>query len=606
MFVKLKLSSKVLPLAIILPIFFAFGLILRFWLIKEIPIAFYHDEMDYVITGEAIARFGTDISGEWQPKLLKPLITYNVTSELAAIFHAIVQKMFGLGVQSGHLPSAIFGVLTTLTSGWLIFLLFKSKKVSLIFMIFLWINPWHVHISRLGYETSISLFFQVLALSAIISFGQNQARFNLKSLVYFSTGIVGILGSFFTYHGAKVTIAGIVLTGLAIALKNTKNVKFILLPSVVFLTILCLAYVQLFYGINQGWYLGRESEFIFSSSFFEKTVNHARFLSFDFPAKNLVLNKLTIIFFEGLKRWASVFDINKFAIGGMENGFQFSLFVHGFWYLSSIILFFFGLTKMLKNKIDGTYSWLILLCISPIASVLNITYQSIFRSALTYILLIAPIVYGFLFVLKMLENKKLFLSIFFLILIIEPIYFAAQLFGRYGIVTAENHFFDDRLLAGYIRLVTQQSNKPIIIILDNDVFRRARNVIAYNDLLKNLTQTEREQFANTNLQTYKFANLTFSLNCPDKQIIDANVIIMKPNMLDNCKILPPKTTETVFPTIASPIDSGAYFYLYQDPVCKNFELPQYVYTNNLNDFYIEKLDNKKFCQTWVKWEKKSF
>jgi len=606
MFAKLKLSNKVLPLALIISIFFAFGLVLRFWLIKEIPIAFYHDEMDYVITGEAIARFGTDISGEWQPKLLKPLITYNVTSELAAVFHAIVQRIFGLGVQSGHLPSAIFGVLTTLASGWLTFLLFKSKKVSLIFIIFLWINPWHIHISRLGYEASISLFFQVLALSAIISFGQNQGKINLKSLAYFSIGIVGIFGSFFTYHGAKVTIAGIVLTGLAIALKNTKNIKSLLLPCFIFLTTLFLAYAQLFYGINQGFYLGRESEFIFSSNFLEKTVNHTRLLSFDFPGKNLVLNKLTILFFEGLKRWTAVFDINKFAIGGMESGFQFSLFVHGFWYLSSVILFFLGLFKMLKNKIDGTYSWLILLCISPLASVLNITYQSIFRSALTYILLIAPIVYGFLSVLKMLENKKLFLSIFFIILIIEPIYFAAQLFGRYGIVTAENHFFDDRLLAGYIRLATKQSGKPIIIILDNDVFRRARNVIAYNDLLKNLTRTERQQFANTNLQTYKFANLTFSLNCPDKQIIDENILIIKPNMLENCKFLPSKTTDIIFPTIASPIDSGAYFYLYQDPVCQNFELPQYVYTNNLNDFYIEKLNNKKFCQTWVKWERRSF
>src|SRR3972149_8527853 len=93
-----------------LMILILFGLFFRFWQLNAIPVSLYHDELDYVFTGEAVARYGTDITGQWHPWQFRPLHTLNYTAETPVIWHALAQKLFGYGPRNAHTPAAIFGV----------------------------------------------------------------------------------------------------------------------------------------------------------------------------------------------------------------------------------------------------------------------------------------------------------------------------------------------------------------------------------------------------------------------------------------------------------------------------------------------------------------
>ena len=93
------------------------GLFIRFYALRLIPVGYYFDEMDYIFTGEAIARFGTDITGAWSPWSLKPPPPTNNISDLASVSHALVQSICGLGADTGHQPPAIFGLLSAAVTG---------------------------------------------------------------------------------------------------------------------------------------------------------------------------------------------------------------------------------------------------------------------------------------------------------------------------------------------------------------------------------------------------------------------------------------------------------------------------------------------------------
>lgn len=616
---KFNFSQSAILALILISAWVVVGLILRLWLIKDIPLAYYHDEMDYVITGESLARFGTDLAGQWRPQLLRPLITYNVTAELTAVFHAITQLIFGLGIESGHLPSAIFGLLCVPASYLLAYQLTKDRQTSLFFGLLVLINPWHVHISRMAYEAVISLFFQIVAVTSILTLA-DLGKLNKiwQKIILIISVQLAIFLAFFTYHGAKITIAALVFASLMIlwfhngtrSIGRAPNLFFKLLLTIICITTLGLLYSYLGYAITQNWYDGRESELTISSDFLTKSVNQARLLSFDWPLKELVINKPTLLLLESVKRFAYVFDINRFMIGGMESGFQFSLVIHGFWYFSAIALFFLGLVVWIKNKEQKFYWWLLLIVLSPIATVIEVSFQSIFRSAFSYLILLLPVAIGIKFAWQLLTRNTLLLGLFTLVLLLEPVWFATQYFGRYGLVSAENHFFDDRLLAKYIALA-QDIDRPVYVLVDNDTYRHARGIIAYNHLLASLELTQRTQFAQTELKSYSWKNTIVTSICPTAEQFKNSTLIAKPAKIKDCSSLLLNTQtntnvadlEITLSAISSPIDSGTYYYVSGDLVCQKFPPPQFVYANKLSQFQLNTMGAQEYCQTWMKTEK---
>lgn len=608
-FKRLKPDQKILTFAFI--IFFFLGLFVRFYKLSEIPISLYHDEMDYVFTGEALARFGTDITGQWRVGQLRPLKTLNYTAELPALFHALSQLFFGFGPSTGHLPAAIFGLLTVLLLAYFVYRLSKNYFLSLVALLLIMLNPWHVHLSRMGYEAVISLFFQVIFLLSVFLISTYKNRqISAKVIFYYLLLFSSLFLTFFTYHGSKFLAVVLVFAACIWIFFQKQSTKRKLFFS---FSLFFLLGLLLFHTINlqQAGQFGLRDAEIFSLDSLSQLVDKQRKLSFSNQIEEIFINKAVVLLKELLSRYLFVFDPYRLTISGYESGFQFSLVVHGFFYLSSIPLFLIGLKWWLKNYQRIFYFLLLFILVSPITSAITIGYQAIFRSALTYLLLLVFIAGGvaasFEYLAKF-KKKTLLSFALLLFFFLESSNFTYNYLSRYGIVSADNHYFFEELLAAYVKRLDQS----VLILADKGkAYSLARSIVAYNQLMPELTAQQREQFADSTSVDYHLPNVVISETCPNLVEETDTIQVVDLGMFKRCQYEEFMATAAAefkenvdekFLSISSPIDSGAYYFLLNDPLCNQEELKHFVFTDQLADFSPGQMIDEDFCQTWIKKE----
>lgn len=579
------------------------AIFLRFWQLNNIPLSLYHDEMDYVITGEALARFGTDLSGTWTPWQLRPLHTLNYTAELPAVFHALVQKILGLGPQNGHTPAALFGVGTVLLVGWLVYLLTKNKPLMILAGLTLALNPWHIYISRMGYEAVISLFFQVLFLICLWqSVKTNKIGWMLGM-------IFSLVLGYFTYHATKFTLIFISLSSLLWILSQKMDRKWKTINVIIIIVTLGILLTYSLHLNKIGAMGTRQTELILGSDHLSSVVNVERRQSLFMPGSKFLLNKGTILITEFINHYAAVFDIYRIFISGYEGGFQFSLAVHGYFYLSSIPFLIMGAAWWWKKYRAATTFLLLTLVVSPMASAITIGYQSIFRSALTYTIIIILIAGGTYNLVQWL-SKKPYAQIGMLILGLwlssESIWFAHRYFTRFPLVSADNHYFYEEVLAGYVK----RAARPLLVITSDSAYSRARAIVAYTGIMGNLKPEMRAQFALPNQSTFNLGDITVSGNCPNFEQTKNSVQVVEAAKFAECgypQYLATTSAQLVAPNhklqlkgLGSPIDSRTYYYLINDQVCDVNQLKGYIHTDQLRDYNPVQLSDEQFCSAWGK------
>lgn len=593
------------------------GLWLRFWQLSTIPFSYYHDEMDYVITGEAIARFGTDLSGNWRPTQLQPLQTLNVTAELPAVFHALFQEIFGLGPQNGHLPAATFGVLTAIVLGLGAFLITNSRWAGMLTSIIVLLNPWHTQISRSGYEVAITLGLQTILVLAVMFFIRSKLRIGLALLTLFIM-VTSFLGAFYTYHGAKFTLPAILLVCIFLVWCRRKVIgrtQFFL--GSIFLILTLVMGIGLTWRATQSPLLNSRSDQVLSLEYFGQQVDTLRKQSLDLPLASQAINKLSVGSIEIFRRLGFVFDPYRLLITGAESGWQFSLAVHGFFYLSTLVFLIAGIVFLYQKHRFWLGAVLIFLIAGTTSSLISIGFQSTFRSGLAYLMILLVAGVGLWAVINHLlkhKHRQVFLSILFLWLIIESIWFGLQYFGRYPLVTIENSYFNQRLQSAYLSRI----NQPATIIGSGDPYSWARSYIAYGQKMADLSENERAQFASPGLGQFQVDQLVFTNTCPSFTSVPTQLVLLEPGKLQECGY------EQLFATasgtlvqqlsdgqtilnlrgLASPLDSGMYIYVLNDPICVDRSLAPFVRPTNINQFKLDQLSDEEFCQTWMQAEQR--
>lgn len=587
------------------------GLGLRLWHLDKVPLAFYHDEIDHVFAGEALARYGTDITGQWQPWQLKPLRTLNFTAELPALFHALAFLVVLAGATSatiaGHLPNALFGIATAGLAGWLAYFLLRRRAPALFTGLVVLLNPWHIHISRMVYEATISVFFQltfVTTVMIIISERTKQTKLKLGLVLALA---LSFFGAFFTYHGAKFSMLALGVVAIGLSLYSIKEKSWKWLVTAVLVLLIATHFIQTVWLNQSGAFGQRGSELISNNAYLEQLVNDQRQLAIQLPLTQLFVNKGTLLGGELIKRYASVFDLRRLFVTGYESGFQFSLIVHGFFYLSSLALIPLGVVWLWRYHRRWGLALIAFLIVSPVTSVITIGYQSIFRSALTYILLLMFAGFGATSVWDFLEQKKIaWLKLALpLLLMAESIWFGYAYFSRYPILTADNHYFSDRLVTGYLNRLEQ----PAFLITEMNPYTKARSYLTYTGEMANLTEAERSQFNDPDTPTLTLDQLTITTTCPDlHQHPDATWVIDQ-GKYESCgyqayiatasATLMTSTTWLPEKALGSPIDSHSYFIVLNDPVCPDDNLRDYIYANEFASFDTVGLTTPDFCQTWM-------
>jgi len=568
------------------------GIFFRIWHLNTIPAGLYYDEMDSVFLGESVARFGTDITGAWSPLQLRPLNSLNLNAELPSIFHALAQKIVGFGGAAAHIPNAFFGLMTGVVVIALVKALTGKWSTALLSGGLLLTNPWHVHVSRTAYEAGISIFFQTLIILGFVWFEKS------KKLIWkvVSIGVVtfGIFFGFFTYHGAKFTIPAIVLFMTIYLFNKYGKQKLSLLSTVILPLFLCLILGGYYiYLSNHNQLKNRQNELIFSSEFLKSEVDLRRRISVNFPGKSIVINKGTILVEEVVKRYLFIFDTRRLFSQGTEDTFQFSLFVYPYFYLTTLFFLILGFYYCLKIE---KYLFLVgLVLISPVTSLITQGYQSIFRSGLTYICLIVVAGIGMGGLIEDLDNKakKILILGIFGVMIVEMLLFFGNYFGRYPIVTADNHYFSEKLLSGYLGHLDQK-----VIIISSSPYTLARSIVVYLQLIPSLSISQRVQLGNVGAGEFDLGNITVTANCPKLPISTNLVVISDLAKRDECNF----DTKTAI-QLASPIDSGTYYFIYNDLLCEEVEIASYVYVININYFDVTNLSSDQLCHNWMRLDK---
>jgi len=579
------------------------ALILRFWHLSDVPVGLYHDEMDYVITGAAIVRDGGDLSGNWRPSSLLPLETLNITAELPAIFHAFFQALFGATASSSHIPAAFFGLTTVLLTSFFTHALTKNKVLAVFVGIFLALNPWHIYISRLGYEAVISVFFQLLFL---YSFWNGLVERRKKGiLAYLVVMTLSFFFAFFTYHAAKISIIAIVVAVITWLLVQRSVLAFPKARVGVLIVVIISCVAWTWFSPAHELLSRRESDTIFSAGHLASIVDTERRFSLEtFGGLDAVLlSKPSFLLQEFTRNYLSVFDVYRIFVTGYEGGFQFSLAVHGFFYLSSVPLLFLGIGWWLRNK-PREFSFLCtIVLVAPIASAISVSQQSVFRSALVYLILVlfsGTGAYALLNRFKQKSWKRIVAILIIVVFIAEALWFGFRYFSRYPIVSADNHYFFERLLANYVVRTTDDS---VLVLVESDPYRAARAIILYNQLLPTLTTEERGQFAEPKAKSFTFGRITVTQNCQKESFTGQQ--IAEPGMIDRCKLFDSEEGESAVQLgLGSPIDSRMYYVLMDKSFCEQYALNTFIHTTTLATFGIEELGDEVFCKSWVIKEEK--
>ncbi len=145
--------------------------IVRVWKVTSDPPALSWDEVSIGYNAYSILKTGKDEHGRFMP--LDTFVGYGDYKPPVAIYLTVpFVAIFGLNELAVRLPSVLFGTATVLLVYFLVRELFRSwqeaSKVALISAAVLALSPWHIQISRAGFEANIALFFIVLGVIFVL------------------------------------------------------------------------------------------------------------------------------------------------------------------------------------------------------------------------------------------------------------------------------------------------------------------------------------------------------------------------------------------------------------------------------------------------------
>lgn len=156
------------------------GLLFRVINISSNPPSLSWDEVSIGYNAYSILKTGKDEHGRFLP--IDTFIAYGDYKPPLAIYITVpFVALFGLNELAVRLPSAIFGTLTVLLTYFLVVELFKhngqettnnkqhdrlllAAYCPMLSAALLAISPWHINLSRAGFEATIALFFIVLGV----------------------------------------------------------------------------------------------------------------------------------------------------------------------------------------------------------------------------------------------------------------------------------------------------------------------------------------------------------------------------------------------------------------------------------------------------------
>lgn len=249
----------------LLPAIFFLGLLLRTINLSSFPAGFTPDEASFGYDAYSIFKTGKDQWGHSFPLVLESLGDFKppLYSYILVPFVAV----FGLSEWVVRLPNALLGSLAVMATYYLVLELGKfgglrklsitDKKSQLptancqllasISAALLAVSPWHIMMSRGGFEANMTTFLMPLGILLFIK------RLKMSKYLVFSSVVLGL--NMFSYHSARLIVpllVGVMLILYCVKLKDLSKTIRNFRKVGIFIVIFSLFTAVSLYTFSQG------------------------------------------------------------------------------------------------------------------------------------------------------------------------------------------------------------------------------------------------------------------------------------------------------------------------------------------------------------------
>lgn len=223
----------------------ALAFFLRFYKVTEIPPALNWDEVSIGYNAYSILKTGKDEWNQPFPIHFKAYGEYKLPLQIYASIPGIY--FFGLNELGVRITPVIYGTLTVLVMFFGGSILFKSRLAGLISAFLLAVSPWHIHLTRASFESSLATFLVTIGIWFLVK--------GFKDQKWFAISMVPFALSVFTYNSARIFTPLFLLATLLLYRKSLMKFRKIAILSVIVFTVLLLPLVPyLFSGERSARY----------------------------------------------------------------------------------------------------------------------------------------------------------------------------------------------------------------------------------------------------------------------------------------------------------------------------------------------------------------
>lgn len=190
----MKYNKKLLRI-LLLGIIIIIASFLRIWRVGIVPPALTWDEVSIGYNAYSILKTGRDEHGKLLP--LDTFTAYGDYKPPLSIYATVpAVALFGLNEFAVRLPSVIAGVLTVFVMFFLVSELFIGVgALPFIVSALIAISPWHIQLSRAGFEANIALLFITIGVTFVLK-ARHEARYWMVALLSFVAAI-------YTFNSAR-------------------------------------------------------------------------------------------------------------------------------------------------------------------------------------------------------------------------------------------------------------------------------------------------------------------------------------------------------------------------------------------------------------------
>jgi len=208
------------------------GAIIRLLWITRVPPSLDWDEASVGYDAYSILQTGKDQWGQTFPVVFKSFGEFKYPVNV--YFTALTTRLFGYGIFSVRVGSAIFGIIDILLLFFLVLRLTKSKTIAFLSTLFLAVSPWSIQFSRANWETNYGLFFFFLGVILFLKGLEKNKFWFIVSFAFLGLDL-------FTYNAAKVFVPLFVIAIVIIYFKGfIKSKVYVTLGLLIFLAFILI------------------------------------------------------------------------------------------------------------------------------------------------------------------------------------------------------------------------------------------------------------------------------------------------------------------------------------------------------------------------------